>query len=148
MNLKAKLVVALILVAPFFATVARAMTIHDFGRLNDDDEASLVALLVESSKNYLKAHGQADQGSKVIALFKTPGKEGGVYKFADQLKQVDALNKKNAINPNNRAQVLQIEDAMELMLKDEGFNVPTKFLLSATQNFRPSGIPRPRPMGP
>ncbi len=124
------------------------MTIHDFGRMNNDDEATLVALFVESSKNYLKAHGQPEKGDKLIAFFKTPGSDGGTYKFADQLKQTDATNKKNAINPNNRVKELEIEDAMSVTLKDAGFDVPAKFLFSVTQSFRPSGIPRPRTLGP
>jgi hypothetical protein len=148
MKLKACWAVALISVSPCFTTGAKAMTIHDFGRMNADDEAGFVTLLVESSRDFLKAHGHPDQGAKVISLFKTAGKEGGVYKFADKLKEVDALNKKNAINPNNRATVLQIEDAMELTLKDEGYKVPATYLLTMSKSFQPSGIPRPRMMGP
>ena len=119
------------------------MTIHDFGKMNSDDEASFVTLLVETSRDYVKAHGHPEQGPKIIALFKTAGHDGGVYKFADRLQQVDAQNKRSAINPNNREAVLQVEDAMELMLKDEGFLVPAKYLIATGKSFQPSGIPRP-----
>jgi hypothetical protein len=101
-----------------------------------------VALLVEGSAKMLKANGQPDQARKAIALFHDSSKNGGVAQLASNLKTINALNKRNAINPNNRAPVYQIEDAMELTLKDAGIIVPTSYLLSINQNFRPSGPPR------
>ena len=129
-------------VAMGFSTAARAMSIHDFGRMNNDDEATYVTLLVEESAEMLKAHGQPEQASKAIAFFKVTGKFGGTQQFASNLRTVDALNKRNAINPNNRAPVYQVEDAMELTLKDEGIIVPASYLLTASKDFRPSGPPR------
>lgn len=142
MHFKAKLAIALISFAPFLTVGAQAMTVEDFGRMNNDDEATYVTLLIEASAQMLKTHGQPDQASKVIAYFKEPGKFGGVQQLAEHIKTIDALNKRHAINPNNRAPVYQIEDAMESTLKDQGFLVPAKYLLDSTKDFRPVGLPR------
>ena len=147
MNLKGKLVAVSFFVAMGFSTAARAMSIHDFGKMNNDDEATYVALLVEGSAEMLRAHGQPEQARKVIAFFKESGKDGGVQQFASNLKMVDALNKRNSINPNNRAPVYQVEDAMELTLKDDGIIVPASYLLTINKDFRPSGPSRPRTIG-
>ena len=117
------------------------MSIHDFGKMNRDDEATYVALLVEGSAEMLKAHGQPEQARKAISFFKDSSKDGGVQQPASHLQMVNALNKRNAINPNNRAPVYQVEDAMELTLKDDGIIVPASYLLTINKDFRPSGPP-------
>jgi len=144
MDSKGKFVAGLFFVALGFSTSARAMTIHDFGKMNNDDEATYVTLLVEESSKMLKAKGQPDQADKVIAFFKETGKFGGTQQFASNLQTLDALNKRNAINPNNRATVYQIEDAMELTLKDKGIIVPASYLRTVCKDFTPSGPPRGR----
>ncbi len=138
MNLKIWLAIALISLAPD----ADAMSIHDFGRMNDDDEATFVALLVEGAAHLFKVQGQPDQARQVIAFFKTTGKDGGTYRLADQLKQAYALNVKNATNPNNRAPDRQVEDAMAATLRAQGLPVPAKYLLTVGSGFRPIGPPR------
>jgi hypothetical protein len=138
MNLKIWLAIALVFLVPD----ANAMSIHDFGRMNDDDEATYVTLLVEGSAQMFKAQGQPDQARKVIAFFKTPGKDGGTYQFADELKQAFAANQRNATNPNNRVPERQVEDAMAATLKAQGFPVSAGYLLSVSQGFRPLGLPR------
>lgn len=142
MNLKIKLAVALISIAPCFTVCAKAMTFDEFARMNNDDEAGYVAFLVEASAKMLKANGQPDQADKAIALFHDPGKDGGVSKLASNLKMLHGLNNRNATNPNNRAPVYQVEDAMALTLKDDGIIVPASYLLTAGNDFRPSGPPR------
>jgi len=142
MNLKAKLAYTLILFALFPTVDANAMSLEDFGRMNNDDEATFVTLLVEGSAQMLKARGQPDQARKAVALFRDPSKNGGVQQFASNLKMVNSLNKRNAINPNNRAHVYQVEDAMELTLKDAGILVPTSYLLTVSKDFAPAGPPR------
>jgi hypothetical protein len=142
MNLKARLAVILISFAPCLTVGARAMSIDDFAKMNNDDEATYVAILVEASAKMLKANGQPDQARKAISLFNDCSKNGGVPLLASNLKMINALNKRNAINPNNRAPVYQFEDALELTLKDAGIIVPTSCLLKASQDFRPSGPPR------
>jgi hypothetical protein len=142
MNLKVKLAIALISFAPCLTVCAKAMSLDDFAKLNNDDEAGFVAFLVEASSQMLKANGQPDQASKAISLFNDSSKNGGVQQLASNLKMLNGLNKRNAINPNNRAPVYQVEDAMALTLKDDGIIVPTSYLLTASKDFRPSGPPR------
>jgi hypothetical protein len=142
MSLQAKFVVAWVSVVWLFAPGAQAMTPDDFGRMNNDDEATYVALLVESSAQMLRAHGEPEQANKTIAFFKEPGKAGGVQQFASHLQTINALNKSHAINPNNRAPVYQIEDALEATLRDQGITVPAKYLLASGKDFRPIGPPR------
>ena len=142
MNLKSWCAVVPIALAPSFSTRANAMSIHDFGRMNDDDEATFVTLLVEGSAQYFKAQGQPDQASKVIAFFKTTGPDGGTYQFADQLKQAFAFNSRIETNPNNRVPERLVEDAMASTLKAQDLPVPTKYLLTVSQGFHAYGPPR------
>jgi hypothetical protein len=148
MNLKAKLALALTMFTLGFTVGAKAMSFDDFARMNNDDEAGYVAFLVETSAQMLKANGQPDQAGKAISFFKNSSNNGGVRQLASNMKMLNALNKRNAINPNNRAPVYQIEDAMELTLKDAGIIVPAKYLLASSQNFVPAGPPRSRTVGP
>jgi hypothetical protein len=57
------------------------------------------------------------------------------------------MNKRNAINPNNRAPVYQVEDAMASTLKSAGVIVPANYLLTAGKDFKPDGPPRQHTMG-
>jgi hypothetical protein len=147
MNLKATLVVALISFAPLLTAGAKAMSLDDFARMNNDDEATYVAILVEASAKMLKANGQPDQARKAILLFNDSSKNGGVPQLASNLKMINTLNKRNAINPNNRAPVYQFEDAMEITFKDAGIIVPTGYLLTISKDFHPSGPPRQHTIG-
>jgi len=145
MNLKAGWAIALVSLA--LVPAADAMSIHDFGRMNDDDEASFVALLVEGAAHMFKVQGRPDEARALIAFFKTPGQAGGTFRLADQLKLAYALNLKNGTNPNNRVPDRQVEDAMAATLRAEGFNVPAGYLLGVGEGFRPIGPPRALPTG-
>ena len=137
MDLKAKLAVSLMLLASFPGTGATAMTVEDFGRMHEDDESTYVALLIMDAAHILRARGQPEQASQVISYFKVPGKFGGVQELADKVKTLNALNKKNAINPNNRAPVYQIEDAMESVLREKGIKVSAEGPDAKRQGFSP-----------
>ena len=147
MNIKAKVIAAWIVAASMLPSSATAMTIHDFGRLNNDDESTYVALMIEASAKMYRAKGQSDKADALITYFKVPGKFGGVQQFAAQVLATDAQNKKNSINPNNRVPEQQIEDAMEQTLKDKDFIVSAKYLRSALKDYRPDGPPRSRAPG-
>jgi len=123
------------------------MSIDDFARMNNDDEAGFVAFLVEASAKMLKTNGQPDQARKAISLFNDSSKNGGVPQLASNLKMINALNKRNAINPNSRAPVYQVEDAMELTFKDDGIIIPAGYLRTISKEFRPSGPPRSHTIG-
>jgi len=142
MNRKIWLAIALVSLAPGLNPNAGAMTIHDFGKMNNDDEATFVTALVEGSAKMFKDAGQPDQAQKVIAFFKVTGKPGGVFKLAGQIKQAYAVNVKNGTNPNNRTPDLLVEDAMAATLKAEGFLVPASYLRSVGKDFHPFGPPR------
>jgi hypothetical protein len=142
MSLNAKLVAVLISVAIFPPVGAPAMTLEDFGRMNNDDEATYVALLVEASAQMLKAQGQNDQAAKTLAFFKEPGKFGGAQQLASHVQAMFATNKLRATNPNNRVSDYQIEDAMEATLREQGIVVPAKYLLARGKDFHPIGPPR------
>ena len=130
-----------------FSANARAMTVENFGRLDDDDEASYVTLLVEASTHMLKAEGKPDQAAKALAFFKQPGRDGGVQKFAAHLEAINGQNKRNQTNPNNRVPDLQVEDAMQKTLQEQGITVPAKYLLDAGKDFHPEGPPRMHILG-
>jgi len=128
----ARFSLAVMTVALLLGNRASAMTIEDFGRMNN----------VEASSKMLKAHGRPDQAAQVISFFKVPGEHGGVYQFADHMKAAFALNKRNAINPNNRIAPLQVEDAMASTLKSIDIIVPASYLIASGKSFAPTGLPR------
>jgi len=143
MKSQVRLAAALLLLSTLGSGSARAMSFHDFIRMNDDDDATYVTALVEGAAKMLRTNGQPDQARKLVALFKDSGKQGGVNQLAMNMKIMNGLNNRNAINPNNRAHVYEVEDAMELTLKDNGITVPAAYLLAINQNFQPAGPARP-----
>jgi hypothetical protein len=128
-----------ILFGLFCRGIAPAMSIHDFAKMTVDDQATYVTALVEGSAKMLRTQGQPAQADKAIAFFKDSSKNGGVTQLASQLKQLNGLNKRNAINPNNKAHSYVVEDAMEAALKDEGIIVPLSYLLTINKDFTPTG---------
>jgi hypothetical protein len=142
MSLIAKWVAALIVVALLLPAGAPALTLEKFERMNNDDESTYVAILIEAAAQKYKNAGQPDQAAKIMDYFKTPGRMGGVQQFAAHIVSINAMNNRNATNPNNRQPVLLVEDAMAQTLKDEGFDVPTQYLLASGKDFRPVGPPR------
>jgi hypothetical protein len=142
MSLHAKFAAVLICFSLVWSVPVRAMGLEAFGRLNNDDEATFVTLLVEAAAQKFKAQGQPDQAAKVIAYFKVPGRDGGAQQFASHVQAMYATNKLHATNPNNKVPELQIEDAMAVTLREQGFDVPVKYLLASGKTFKPVGPPR------
>ena len=142
MKSKVWLAAGLLLLSALGSGCARAISFHDFIRMNDDDDATYVTAMVEGAAKMLRANGQPDQARKLVAFFKDSSKQGGVNQLAMNMKAMNGLNNRNAINPNNRAHVYEVEDAMELTLKDNGIIVPASYLLAINQEFRPIGPPR------
>ena len=114
------------------------MSLLIFAKMKSGDQATYVDNMVEGAAKILKDQGHPDQSEKLIALFFQTGKGGGTYQFIDRLKYCDSNNRKNAINPNNRKPVLQVEDAMELLLKDNGMIIPAKDLIPINAHFMPA----------
>ena len=124
------------------SSTTKAMSLTDFERLNDDDEASYVTFLVEGTEKMLRAREQPDLAERAIALFKDTSKYGGVSQLASNIREINGLNNRNATNPNNRAAVYGVEDAMAITLKDAGITVSADYLLSLGRDFKPTGPPR------
>ncbi len=120
----------------------RAMSMLDFAKMNNDDEAGYLAVLIGAAAQTLKASGHPDQADKVLAMFHDSSSSGGLHQFAAHMKMLGSLNARNATNPNNRAHEYLVEDAMELTLKDAGFLVSAKSLLKAGEDFQPVGPQR------
>jgi hypothetical protein len=140
---RARLAAALVLLIALGSGRVQALSFHDFIRMNDDDDATYITAMVEGAAKLLRANGQPDQAREVVAFFKDSSKQGGVNQLAMNMKAMDGLNNRHAINPNNRAHVYEVEDAMALTLKDKGIIVPASYLLTINQNFQPVGPPRP-----
>lgn len=133
-----KLIFTLFLFGLFGIGTAPAMQIYAFAKLKTPDQATYVDNMVEASSKMLKEQGHPDQAQQILDLFRNTTKEGGVNQFVMKMKDCDVLNRRNATNPNNRHPVLQVEDAMSLMLKEHGIIVPVKFLLSVNEHFMPT----------
>lgn len=142
MKSKVCVAVGLLLLIALGSGCAQALSFHDFIRMNDDDDATYVTAMVEGAAKMLRANGEPDQARKLIAFFKDASKQGGVNQLAMNMKAMNGLNNRNAINPNNRAHVYEVEDAMALTLKNRGIIVPVGYLLAINQNFQPVGPPR------
>jgi hypothetical protein len=129
------------------ANNARAMAILDFARMNLDDQATYVSSLVEGSAKMLRAQGHPDQAQKAIDLFKNSTRQGGVNQLAMNLKTMAQTNNLHATNPNNRIPDFEVEDAMQLTLRDNGIIVPASYLKAITRDFHPMFPPRPHTDG-
>jgi hypothetical protein len=148
MNCKFSAAAVILTLSLLLSGTARAMQMHDFAKMNDDDEATYVALLVDGAAKTLRAHGHPDQAQKAIDLFKDTSKNSGTNQFAMKVKELNAKNNRNAINPNNRAPVYQIEDAMSQTLKDNEIIISTSELLAINHDFQPVGPPRSHLLSP
>jgi hypothetical protein len=140
MHLKARLATVVLALAASWlgAGHSRAMDFFFFSRLALDDQATYVTSLVEESAKMLRKTGHPDEAQKAIALFKDPTNHGGVHELATNMKELALQNTRNADNPNSRAPVYDVEMAMQLTLKDNGVDVPLKFLESVNKNFAPT----------
>jgi len=117
---------------------APAMPILIFAKMKKPDQATYIDNMVEGAAKILKDQGHPDESQKILDLFGNATPDGGVNQFVLSLKAADSENRHNAINPNNRVKPLQVEDAMERMLKDHGILVPAKTLMAINQNFMPA----------
>jgi len=138
MAMKLKAILAVILSGMLVTDKASAMPILYFAKMKNPDRATYIDNMVEGVAKILKDQGHPDQAQQVIDLFGNATKDGGVNRFVMNLKECDLTNRHNAINPNNRKTVLQVEDAMAKTLKDIGIIVPVKELLAINEHFMPA----------
>jgi hypothetical protein len=118
------------------------MSILDFGHMNNDDEATFVAMLVGGAVDHLRAHGHPDEADKALALFKSRGPNSGTNQFALFMMQYNTINTRNAENPNNRKPEFEVEDAMEHTLQSNGIDISAADLRAIGKGFQPVGPPR------
>ena len=145
MKFKIRSCATLFLAALLLVTHSRAMSINAFGRLNTDDAATYVTLLVESSAKMLKSTGKQDQAQKLVALFKDSSKQGGLNQFVSNLRAINSENNLNGTNPRNPMPVLEVEDAMAMTFRQNGVVVSVDYLKTVSQGYRPEGPPRQFP---
>ncbi|HEX4140682.1 MAG TPA: hypothetical protein VHY09_10070 [Candidatus Methylacidiphilales bacterium] len=143
MHLKARLVAGVLAVSFLGAGRAPAMDILFFARMALDDQADYVTSLVVGSARMLRTTGHADEAQKAIALFKDPSKNGGVSQMAKMLKQLQAKNTLNTTLAKSRGPAYDVEAAMQLTLRQNGIEVPLKYLEMINKNFAPQLPMRP-----
>ncbi len=143
MHLKARFLAGVVAVIFLGAGHAPAMDILFFARMALDDQADYVSSLVEGSAKMLRSTGHPDQAAKAIALFKDPSKNGGVSQLAKMIRQVQAKNTLNTTLAAPRGPVYDVEAAMQMMLHNNGIEVPLKYLKTINRNFTPQLPMRP-----
>jgi sorbitol-specific phosphotransferase system component IIA len=130
-------VITFLLLVILAAGRAPAMDILFFSRMNLDDQATYVTALIEGAAQMLREQGHPDQAQRVIDLFKDKSPNGGVHQMAYNLKHLEEENVHNGDNPNSRAQVYDVEAAMEQTLQDAGIRVPLPYLETINRHFTP-----------
>ena len=143
MHLKARFAGAILAASFLGAGHAPAMDILFFVRMALDDQAEYVSLLVEGSAKMLRTTGHADEAQKAIALFKDSTEHGGVHQLAMNIKALQAKNTLNSTLATSRGPFYDIEAAMQLTLRNNGIDVPLKYLETINRNFSPSLPMRP-----
>jgi hypothetical protein len=123
--------------ALLFTCAANAMQIPQFDKMDHNDRSKYVTLLVEGAAKGLTDHGQTDQARKLINLFKDSSDKGGGYQFAKHLQIARDLNKQT----DPKQPPYEVENALEVTLKDNGITVPVSFLLALGKDFKPSSPP-------
>ena len=123
--------------ALLFTSAANAMQIPQFDKMDHNDRSKYVTLLVEGAAKGLTDHGQTDQARKLINLFKDSSDKGGGYQFAKNLQIARDLNKR----ADPKQPPYEVENALEVTLKDNGIIVPVSFLLTLAKDFKPSSSP-------
>jgi hypothetical protein len=99
------------------------------------DESHYMTLLVKGSVEGLEAHGSKQDADKLYNLFNSGE---GIKQFIKNLEALNALDNRNAADPNNKQPPYKVEQAFALTLKQNGITVPLKFLLAINKDFKPS----------
>jgi hypothetical protein len=134
--------------AMLLATTAQAMTIRQYDKMADMDQARFVDVLIEAAQKVLIDQGQRDLAANVYQLFTEvrPGDKVplGFGEYNENLavgRVVDA--KRLAADPN--AIPVQVETAMIVTLKKNGFALTPDFsreYFKITSTFQPKYPPQ------
>ena len=125
--------------AMLFSGAAQAMTIQQFDKMANDDQAEYVSELVSGAEKVLTDEGKADQAKKVENLFTTNAPDGntsiGMSQFMITLALMRLNDAKNAVDHPNDPR-LEVEDTMFLMLQKNRVELPDSFF-TVNKNFKP-----------
>ena len=120
------------------------MTIVQFDKMGQNDQAEYVGLLVGGAEQVLKDEGRADLAAKVEELFTTtdPGDAhtNGVVEFQMNLALARVADDKR-VERDPSARRLTVEVAMAVTLKKNGIDLPQSFF-SVMKDFKPKYPPQ------
>jgi hypothetical protein len=129
-------VVAALLLAVF---PAQAMTIQQYDKMADKDQARYVQLLVEGAQQVLIDQGQRDLAAKVYQLFRVrPGDDIslGIWEFNQNL-DLARLADANRLARDPNALAIHVEAAMMVTLKKNGIELPKSYF-DVGKDFKPN----------
>ena len=113
---------------------AQALEIWQYDRLAQGDQARFVSGLVHGAIAILTKAGHADQAQKVAHLFPDPDHATATATFKAALAYERDVDVKRAIEQPDASR-LEVEDAMEELLKKDGITLPDSFY-TVNRDFR------------
>jgi hypothetical protein len=135
--------VLLALAALLLSSAAQAMEIQKFDKMEYQDQADYITLLVEGAQRVLIDEGKSDLAAKVHKLFTEvlPGDKVsiGLGEFERNLDRARVADAENIVK-DPRAQRLEVEDAMYVTLQKNRIELPNSFF-SVGKDFKPKHPP-------
>lgn len=129
--------------AMLLASVAQAMQIQQFDKMANDDQAEYVGELIQGAEKVLTDEGRPDLATLVSHLFTTNAPDGnisiGMSQFMLTLAKARLADAQRAKKDPN-AHRLEVEDAMAVVLKKNGVDLPQSFF-TVNKNFKPKHAP-------
>jgi hypothetical protein len=143
-GMKRNLAKCVMILALLLPTLAQAMTIVEFERMQAKDRQDYLDFLVEGAQKVLIDEGQKEVAAKVYQLFHEihPGDalSFGEIAFEENLARARVADaKRHANEPNARR--LEVEDALFVTLKKNGIQLPKAFFTIGS-NFKPKYPPQ------
>ncbi len=124
--------------------VAQAMEIQQFDKMANDDQAEYVGELIQGAEKVLTDEGRPDLATQVSHLFTTNAPDGnisiGMSQFMLTLAKARLADAQRA-EKDPTAHRLEVEDAMAVVLKKNGIELPQSFF-TVNKNFKPKHAPR------
>ena len=135
---------AILSLAVFLSGTAQAMTIVQFDKMADRDQADYIGDLIVGAENVLTDAGKAALAAQVKHLFTTkdPGDADTIGMV--ELERNIAISRVadlKRVQSNANARRLEVEDAMFITLKKNAIEMPDSFF-TVNNNFRPKLPPK------
>jgi hypothetical protein len=144
------LVAAFMSAAMLLPNMVQAMEIQQFDKMAQDDRAEYVSELISGAEKVLTDEGSADQAEKVENLFTTNPSDSntsiGMNDFMLILAKVRLVDAQRVLQDPN-ARRAEVEDAMAVMLKKHGIDLPQSFF-TVNNGFKPKLPPATAPTPP